>query len=101
MNAYENLLFFLGNSGFLILLVVLMRLSERMGQGLGLKSYYYIYYAAILLFLAAMILLIVSQTPSKDTWSIAYALFIIGDLIALLISFKYWWWLKKELVGKK
>ncbi|HEY9205993.1 MAG TPA: hypothetical protein VIO58_08730 [Candidatus Methanoperedens sp.] len=93
--------FFTGISGLLILYIVLAHLSARMCEGMGLPSYYLLYFIAIL----ALILTLPQgwqiYFEQKDTSSdILFILMIIGNTIAITASFRYWWWLKDELLNK-
>lgn len=97
----DFILFFIGISGLLILYIVLAHLSARMCEGMGLPSYYLLYFIAIL----ALVLALPQGWPiyyeQKDTSSdILFILLIIGNAIAIAASFKYWWWLKDELLNK-
>ena len=94
----DEILFYAGILGFLILFVVLSHLSARMGEGMGIKKYYLLFYIAILV--------LVMTIPSA--WSIYFtgekspqdnilALLTSGNIIAIAASFKYWWWLKGEI----
>ncbi len=97
---FEFGLFFTGILGFIILYVVLAHLSARMGEGMGLPKYYLLYYIAIV----ALILTLpagwsnyAGSGNSKDT---LFMLLTAGNAVVLAASFKYWWWLKSELVDK-
>ncbi|MCX9011199.1 MAG: hypothetical protein OIN66_08765 [Candidatus Methanoperedens sp.] len=95
-------LFFLGILGLLVFYTVLARLSVRMGEGMGISKYYILYYFSIL----ALILTIpegwsVHYAGNRDSGGTLFALLIIGNAIAIAASFKYWWWLKDELLGKQ
>ena len=95
-------LFFLGILGLLVFYTVLARLSIRMGEGMGVPKYYILYYFSIL----ALILTIpqgwsVYYFGNRDSGDTLFALLIIGNAIAIAASFKYWWWLKDELLGKQ
>ncbi len=91
-------LFYLGILGLLILYSVLMHLSKRMGEGMGLPKYYLLYYIAIL----ALILTIpagwsVHYAREMNSETILFILLITGNVAAIAASIKYWWWLKDEL----
>lgn len=95
-------LFLLGILGLLVFYTVLARLSIRMGEGMGVPRYYILYYFSIL----ALILAIpegwsVHYTENRGSVDTLFALLIIGNVIAIAASFKYWWWLKDELLGKQ
>jgi uncharacterized membrane protein len=89
----DDILFFSGILGFLILFVVLSHLSARMGEGMRIKKYYLLFYIAVLI--------LVMTIPAW--WSVSYSgdkillLLTIGNAVAIAASFKYWWWLKDEL----
>lgn len=94
-------LFFLGISGLIILYIVLIHLSARMGEGMGLPGYYRLYYIAIL----SLILTLptgwsIHYTAKESSQEILFVLLIIGNAIAIAASFKYWWWLKNQLMDK-
>ncbi len=99
---FELVLFLLGILGFAVLYVVLAHLSARMGEGMHISGYYLLYYIAILVLILIL--------PAG--WSIYYAgerglenslfaLLTLGNIVAIAASFKYWWWLKKEILGNK
>ncbi len=97
----EFILFVLSISGLLVLYTVLMHLSARMGEGMGIPKYYLLYYIAIL----ALILTIpagwsIHYIESGNSENLVFVLLITGNVIATAASFKYWWWLKGELLGK-
>ncbi|KCZ71968.1 hypothetical protein ANME2D_02025 [Candidatus Methanoperedens nitroreducens] len=90
-------LFLSGILGFLVLYIVLIRLSARMGEGMGLPRYYLLYYVAIL----ALILTIpagwsIHYAKEESLEDVLFTLLIIGNAIVIAASFKYWWWLKDE-----
>ncbi|VVB94490.1 Uncharacterised protein [uncultured archaeon] len=97
----DFVLFCAGILGILVFYAVLMHLSARMGEGMRLPKYYLLYYLAIF----TLILTI------PASWSVQYAadgssgdalftLLVIGNIIVMAVSFKYWWWLKGEFSGK-
>lgn len=94
-------LFFLGILGLLVFYTVLARLSARMGEGMGIPKYWILYYFSIL----TLILTIpagwsVHYTGNSDSGDTLFTLLIIGNVVAIAASFKYWWWLKDELLGR-
>lgn len=93
-------LFLVGISGFLIFFAVLAHLSARMGEGLHLPPYYRIYYIALLfLILAALYVWYIYSGEGFEDMMLV--LLIIGNALAVVASYKYWWWLKDELWIKK
>jgi len=83
-----------GMLGIIVLFLVLARLSARMGEGMHLARYYYLYYLSILLVILAAFLYF---QPLDGI--LALGLLIGSNCLAILASYKYWWWLKDELVG--
>jgi hypothetical protein len=65
-----------------------------MGEGMHIARYYYLYYLSILLYIIAAILY-----WGGDILALLYGLLVIGNCSAALASYKYWSWLKDELVG--
>ncbi len=91
----ESGLFLTGISGFIVLYAVLAHLSARMGEGLRLPPYYRLYFIAILFqVLAALYGWYAGEKGSEDMPLIMQ---IIGNVLAVAASYKYWWWLKDEL----
>ncbi len=97
----DFILFFSGILGLIIFYAVLVHLSARMGEGMGLPKYYLLYFIVILLLIltipAGWSIHYAKERSSEDT---LFALLIIGNIIAIAASFKYWWWLKSELLEK-
>lgn len=93
-----SILYLLGISGFLIFYAVLAHLSARMGEGLRLPGYYRIYYIAIFFLILAAFYGWYNGEGSEDMIMI---FLIIGNALAVVASYKYWWWLKDELWVKK
>ncbi len=95
-------LFMAGILGFLILFMVLSQLSARMGEGMRITKYYLLFYVAILI-----LLIVIPEgwsihySANKSSQDTLFALLSLGNVIAIAASFKYWWWLKDELRGKK
>lgn len=86
--------FIIGMVGIVVLFWVLARLSARMGEGMHLARYYYLYYLSILLVILTALLYL----QSGDILALLYGLLIAANCLAILASYKYWWWLKDELV---
>lgn len=98
----DNILIYIGILGFLILYVVLSHLSARMGEGMRVPKYYYFFYIPII-FLIVSISLTYSMNyflEESTENTIFFALLTLGNVIAIVASYKYWWWLKDELWGK-
>lgn len=94
-------LFFLGISGLLVFYTVLARLSARMGEGMGITKYCILYYFSILaLILTIPVAWSVHYTGNRNSGDTLFALLTTGNVIAIAASFKYWWWLKDELLDK-
>ncbi len=92
-------LFCLGILGLLVFYTALAHLSERMGEGMGAPKYYLLYYFAVI----ALIMTIpagwqIHYASSMTSGDSLFALLIIGNSIVLAASYKYWWWLKDELL---
>ena len=94
----DEILFYAGILGFLILFVVLSHLSARMGEGMGIKKYYLLFYIAILILVitipAGWSMYYSEEMSSQDN---IFTLLTLGNIVAIVASFKYWWWLKGEL----
>ncbi len=95
----DVVLFYAGILGILVFYAVLMHLSARMGEGMHLPKYYLLYYLAIF----ALILTIpaVQYAPNDNSGDILFTLLLVGNIIVMAVSFKYWWWLKNEFFGKE
>lgn len=95
----DFVLFYAGILGILVFYAVLMHLSARMGEGMGLPKYYLLYYLAIF----ALILTIpaVQYAPNGSSGNTLFILLTVGNIIVVAVSFKYWWWLKNEFFRKE
>jgi hypothetical protein len=93
---------FIGILGLLILYTVLSLLSARMGEGMRVPKYYYLFYIPIV-FLIVSLSLVYSTNYSREqgVQVTFFSLLTLGNVIAIFASYKYWWWLKDELWGKK
>ncbi len=96
----EFSLFFLGILGLLVFYTALAHLSARMGEGMGAPKYFLLYYFAVIVLIMTIpagwrIHYASSGETAGDT---LFVLLIIGNLIVLAASYKYWWWLKDELL---
>lgn len=100
--------FSLGVLSAVVLALVLARLSRKLGEAMKLPSYYYCYYVAVAFFLLTIglrwwetshghygVAMSYIVTFALDTLS-----FFAGITMVFLTSFKYWGWLKDELLGK-
>jgi len=96
-----SVLFLLGISGFILLYAVLAHLSARMGEGLRLPAYYRLYYIAILVLILAALYGWYQYSGEKGSDELLLIFLIIGNMLAIAASYKYWWWLKGELWIKK
>ncbi|HEY9246404.1 MAG TPA: hypothetical protein VIO11_06110 [Candidatus Methanoperedens sp.] len=97
----DYVLFSLGILGLIILYVVLGYLSARMGEGMRLPGYYRLYYAAVL----ALVLALAAGWPiyyagKENSGYFPSYLMIAGNAIAIAASYKYWWWLRDEILNK-
>ncbi len=95
------ILFFIGILGFIVLYMVLAHLSARMGEGLRLPKYYLLYYISILALILALPVGWSIHYEENGSQDILFALLTTGNAVALAASYKYWWWLKNELVYKR
>lgn len=97
----DFILLCIGILGLLILYAVLSHLSARMGEGMCVPKYYLLFYIAII-FLIVSIPLSYSMNSSREQGieDAFFALLTIGNVIVIVASHKYWWWLKDELWGK-
>jgi hypothetical protein len=98
-----------GTIGVVVFYIILSRLSARMGEGLRLPPYYRWHYAACIIALSTIPLhLYLHQTydipdlagSSLDLQALYISLLLISNIIVILVSFRYWGWLKDELLGK-
>jgi hypothetical protein len=97
----ETGLFLLGITGFIVFYAVLAHLSARMGEGLGLSGYYRLYYIAILVLVVAALYGWYGYADEKGLDDMLLILLIVGNVLAVTASYRYWWWLKDELWIKK
>ena len=95
----DLVLIYIGILGLLILYAVLSHLSARMGEGMRVPKYYLLFYIAIIcLIVSIQLVYSTGEQGAEDTF---FALLTLGNVIATVASYKYWWWLKYELWGKK
>lgn len=98
----DFILIFIGILGLLILYTVLSHLSARMGEGMRVPKYYYLFYIPIIFLIVSISLLYsTNYSMEQDAQDTFFALLILGNVLAIVASHKYWWWLKDELWGKK
>jgi len=99
-----------GVFGIIIFYIVLAKLSALMGKGLRLASFYLWYYvASIITLLTIPIHLYLHQryeTPHSlesviDIQGLYFSFLLLGNVIVIFVSFKYWFWLKDELFSQK
>lgn len=102
----EFILQSIGVIGIVVFYVVLSKLSARMGEGLRQPPYYLWYYVACIVILLTIpvhtYLHQNYQTPHSlesllDIQGLYIFLLLTGNVIAILVSFRYWWWLKDEI----
>lgn len=100
----------IGVAGIVIFYLILAKLSARMGEGLMLPSYYlWDYVAGIIALSTIPFHVFLHQTydmPHEpgtllDLQGLYILMLLISYLIVILVSFRYWWWLKDEIWGKK
>lgn len=94
-----------GTIGVVIFYLVLSRLSARMGEGLRLPRYYRWHYAACIIALSSIPVHLYLHQPglagsSLDLQALYISLLLISNVIVILVSFRYWGWLKDELLGR-
>ncbi|MCZ7383028.1 MAG: hypothetical protein O8C64_15835 [Candidatus Methanoperedens sp.] len=108
-HAAHLLLQSVGTIGVVIFYLVLSRLSARMGEGLGLPPHYRWHYAASIIALSSIpVHLYLHQNydmsgladSSLDLQALYLSLLLISNIIVILVSFRYWGWLKDELIGR-
>lgn len=98
----EFILFIIGLSGFITLYTVLAHLSARMGEGLRLPGYYRFYFISIIIaILTVPTGWSVHYLGEKGNGDTLFVLLIIANVIAVAVSYMYWWWLKDEMWLKK
>ncbi len=98
----------IGIIGMIIFYIVLAKLSARMGEGLMLAPYYRWYYVAIIIISLTIPLHVYLHQKYEIPHSMEYldlhglyiSLLLIGNVIAILVSFRYWWWLKDEILSR-
>ncbi len=89
-----------GAIGVVVFYIVLARLSARMGNGFKLPPYYLWYYVScIIMELTIPVYVSLRQTPELRT--LYFSMLLISNVIAIIVSYRYWWWLKDELLGKQ
>jgi hypothetical protein len=97
----DFLIFSLGILGLVILNTVLARLSARMGEGMGLPGYYWLYYITVLTLAIALAAgWTIYYTENESSQEVLFSLLIMGNVISTAASFRYWWWLRNELINK-
>ena len=77
-----------------------------MGKGLMMRPYYQWFYIAIIitflsipLHLYMHIAYATHSLEAIDLEGLYISLLLLGNIIVFAASIKYWWWLKKELIG--
>ncbi len=98
----------IGITGIVIFYIVLAKLSERMGKGLMLPRYYLWYYVSCILALLIIPLYaylhlryeITNSPELVNLQALYFSMLLVSNVIAILVSIKYWWWLKDEILGK-
>lgn len=105
----DFLLHSIGIAGILIFYIILAKLSRRMGEGLRLPPYYRWYYAAcIIAFLSIPLHIYLHQNYGIqglkndfiDFLGIYVLMLLLSNVIVILVSIKYWGWLKDEVLPK-
>ncbi|MCX9081923.1 MAG: hypothetical protein OIN83_06975 [Candidatus Methanoperedens sp.] len=98
----------IGTIGIVIFFVILAKLSELMGKGLRLESYHLWYYIAIIITLLSIPIHLYLHLNYETTHSLDAAIdlqalyvsfLLFSNIIVIIVSIKYWWWLKNELLG--
>jgi uncharacterized membrane protein len=106
----DLLLHSIGIAGVLIFFIVLAKLSEQMGEGLRLPRYYRWYYAACIIAVVSIPLHIYLhqnyndpglKNDSIDVQGIYVLVLLLSNVIVILVSIKYWGWLKDEILSEK
>ncbi len=97
---FEYGLFLIGILGFVFLYVALAHLSARMGEGMGLPKYYLLYYIAIVFLVLTLPSGWSNYAGIGNSKDPLFLLLTAGNAVVLAASFKYWWWLKSELMGR-
>ena len=95
----------IGIIGIFVFFIVLAKLSARMGEGLRLPSYYLWYYVAIIVALLTIPVHVYlhqkyempHSVESLDLQGLYVSLLLISNVIVILVSVRYWWWLKDEI----
>ena len=97
-----------GTVGIVIFYFTLAKLSALMGRGLRLGSYHLWYYIAIIITLLTIPIHLYLHLFYEKTHSLGIALdleglyvsfLLLSNSIVIVVSIKYWWWLKNELLG--
>lgn len=79
-----------------------------MGKGMRLGSYHLLYYIAIIITLLTIPIHLYIHLNYKTMHSFEEAIdleglyvsfLLLSNIIVIMVSIKYWWWLKKELLG--
>jgi len=99
-----------GIFGIVIFYIALAKLSALMGKGLRLASFYLWYYVACIITLLTipvhLYLHTIHETPhllesAIDIQGLYFSFLLLSNVIVILVSFKYWLWLKDELFSMK
>jgi len=95
-----------GTVGIVIFYFTLAKLSALMGRGLRLGSYHLWYYIAIIITLLTIPIHLYlhlfyahSLDAAIDLQGLYVSFLLLSNSIVIIVSIKYWWWLKNELLG--
>ncbi len=104
---YELILQSIGIIGIVISFIIIAKLSERMGEGLMLAKYYRLDYIASILALSTIPIHIYlhqkyelphAEGAFLDIEVLYIFLLLVSNVIVILVSVRYWWWLKDEIL---
>ena len=103
----ELILQSIGIIGIVISFFIIAKLSERMGEGLMLSKYYRLDYVSVILALSTIPVhfylhqeyeLPHAENTFLDMEGLYIFLLLVSNVIVILVSIRYWWWLKDEIL---
>lgn len=106
---HELILQSIGIIGIVISFFIIAKLSARMGEGLMLSKYYRLDYVAAILALSTIPVhfylhqkyeLPHAENAFLDMEGLYIFLLLVSNVIVILVSIRYWWWLKDEILKK-
>jgi hypothetical protein len=93
LDTLNWLLLFVALSGMSLML---RALSMRLGDALHMKKYYYLYDASMAILVVSVAAILLGQGGPWLFW--ARPLFLLGALIAVGATIRYWGWILPEIL---